>query len=125
MLIKLFEEFLSSDYGHPFVKKFSQAFTLLKSDASAILVKVDLKKTEFPKVGDVFQQGLSGRERRRLSFALELVSKPALIILDETTSGLDSYAAEKVMKALRGLAEKQKTAVILATIHQLHHESFR
>ncbi len=98
-VIKLFEQFLSKDYGYPFVKKFSQAFTLLKSDSSAILDQVDLKKTEFTKVGDVFQQGLSGRERRRLSIALELVSKPAMIILDETTSGFDSYAAEKVMNS--------------------------
>jgi ABC-type multidrug transport system ATPase subunit len=84
---------------------------------SAILEEMDLKKTEFTKVGDVFLQGLSGGERRRLSIALELVSKPAMIILDEPTSGLDSFAAEKVMTALKGLATNQKIAVIL-TIHQ-------
>jgi len=60
--------------------------------------------------------GCSGGERRRLSIALELLESPEAIFLDEPLSGLDSYAAERVAKTLRNLANEGCTVVVV--VHQ-------
>jgi ABC-type branched-subunit amino acid transport system ATPase component len=38
-------------------------------------------------VGDPLHKGISGRERKRLCVALELITDPVLLLLDEPTSG--------------------------------------
>lgn len=67
-------------------------------------------------VGDIFFKGLSSGQKRRLSIALEIVSKPNILIIDEPTSGLDSYSALKVMELLKNLTKWGITVV--CTIHQ-------
>lgn len=89
-----------------------------------ILGEMMLEKTRRTRVGDIFIQGLSGGEKRRLSIGLELVSKPSLLILDEPTSGLDSFAAEKVMEAMDQLVKKEEIALVL-TIHQPSSRIFK
>lgn len=39
-------------------------------------------------VGDTRHKGISGGERKRLCIAMELLTKPALLFLDEPTSGI-------------------------------------
>lgn len=58
---------------------------------------------------------LSGGQRQRISIARALVQKPALLILDEATSGLDPESAEGIaltLSALRGMV------TIIAICHQ-------
>ena len=59
---------------------------------------------------------ISGGERKRLSFAAEVLTNPPLMFCDEPTSGLDSYMAQTVIETLRDLASRGRT--ILCTIHQ-------
>lgn len=61
--------------------------------------------------------GLNQEQRKRLTIAVELASKPELLLfLDEPTSGLDSLAAFNIIRFLRRLADAGQA--VLCTIHQ-------
>ena len=62
-------------------------------------------------------QGLNQEQRKRVTIAVELASKPELLMfLDEPTSGLDSGAAFNIIRFLRKLADSGQA--LLVTIHQ-------
>ncbi|KAF9927373.1 hypothetical protein FBU30_003279 [Linnemannia zychae] len=74
-------------------------------------------------IGNVTSRGISGGEKRRVSIALELITRPPILILDEPTSGLDSYSAHMVVQQLCKLAASKTTTVIM-TIHQPRSDIF-
>ncbi|KAF9566441.1 hypothetical protein EC968_003752 [Mortierella alpina] len=75
------------------------------------------------RIGNVTSRGISGGEKRRVSIALELITRPPILILDEPTSGLDSYSAHMVVEQLCKLAASKTTTVIM-TIHQPRSDIF-
>src|SRR5690606_33818619 len=56
----------------------------------------------------------SGGMRRRLDIAMSLIGSPAVIFLDEPTTGLDPQARIEVWQAIKRLAENG-TTVLLTT----------
>jgi ABC-type multidrug transport system ATPase subunit len=62
---------------------------------------------------------LSGGQRKRVSIAVELITKPSVIFLDEPTSGLDPATEEKIMKLFRQIAESGRTVVL--TTHAMEN----
>jgi ABC transport system ATP-binding/permease protein len=62
---------------------------------------------------------LSGGQRKRASVAMELLTGPALLILDEPTTGLDPALDRQVMAMLRRLADAGRIVVVVT--HCLTH----
>lgn len=88
----------------------------------AIISEMGLTKVTNTPIGDMHVKGLSGGQRKRLSFATELLTNPSLLFVDEPTSGLDSFMAETVTVTMRNLARSGRT--VIATIHQPSSELF-
>lgn len=73
-------------------------------------------------IGNWHLRGISGGEKKRLSIALEILTRPRLLFLDEPTSGLDSASAFFVIQTLRNVARDGRT--IISSIHQPSSEVF-
>ncbi|KAF7833698.1 ABC transporter G family member 15-like [Senna tora] len=73
-------------------------------------------------IGNWHLRGISGGEKKRLSIALEILTRPRLLFLDEPTSGLDSASAFFVVQTLRTVARDGRT--VISSIHQPSSEVF-
>lgn len=58
---------------------------------------------------------LSGGQRQRLAIGIALINNPAILLLDEPTTGLDPNARREIWEILRSLKEKAETSMILTT----------
>lgn len=83
---------------------------------------IELGKLKDLVVGDPGGEGLSIEQRKRLSIGVELVGNPSVLFMDEPTSGLDARAAAVVMRAVRNVANSNRTVTV--TIHQPSTEIF-
>jgi hypothetical protein len=59
---------------------------------------------------------------KRLAFAAEYITDPAILFCDEPTSGLDSFMAQSVVTVMQKMAKEGKA--IICTIHQPASEVF-
>lgn len=85
--------------------------------------QIGLKKCEHTMIGQTgIIKGLSGGEKKRLSFAAEVLTNPSLMFCDEPTSGLDSFMALNVVQVLKAMAQNGKT--VICTIHQPSSEVY-
>jgi ABC-2 type transport system ATP-binding protein len=58
---------------------------------------------------------LSGGQRQRLAIGISLINNPAILLLDEPTTGLDPNARREIWEILRMLKSESKTSMILTT----------
>ncbi len=81
-----------------------------------VLNSIGLYEAKDLKVGSPMDKTISGGQRKRLNIALELIREPAVLFVDEPTSGLSSRDSENIMDLLKELALKGK--LIFVVIHQ-------
>jgi ABC-type multidrug transport system ATPase subunit len=81
-----------------------------------VIQELGLSKCRNTVIGNELIKGVSGGERKRCSIGVDLVTSPALLLLDEPTTGLDAFAALNIITTLREMASRGRTVV--ATIHQ-------
>ena len=87
-----------------------------------VMSLVELLPLRNSQVGLPGAHGLSPEQRKRLTIAVELVSSPSIIFMDEPTTGLDARAAAIVMRTVRKTVDTGRTVV--CTIHQPSIEIF-
>jgi ABC-type multidrug transport system ATPase subunit len=81
------------------------------------LVRSVLRQVELEERAGVRIRRLSGGQRKRVSIAIELLSKPPLMVLDEPTSGLDPDLEDKMMALLRSITDHGRITIV--TTHVL------
>ena len=62
-------------------------------------------------------RGLSGGEKQRIALARAFLKKPAVILFDEPTTGLDLHT-ERILQ--KSLAELSRYATVITVAHRLH-----
>jgi len=89
----------------------------------SVLASLGLDHIKDIKVGNVLNKKISGGQRKRLNIALELIREPAIMFVDEPTSGLSSRDSENVIDLLKELSTKGK--LIFVVIHQPSLDIYR
>lgn len=76
----------------------------------------DLNEARDLKVGNPINKFISGGQRKRLNLAMELIREPAILYVDEPTSGLSSFDSERIIHMLKRQTFKGK--IVIANVHQ-------
>lgn len=82
-----------------------------------------LTETKDLRVGSPLRKTISGGQRKRLNIGLELLREPAVLFVDEPTSGLSSRDSENIIDLLKELSLKGK--LVFAVIHQPSSDIFK
>ncbi|XP_044275959.1 broad substrate specificity ATP-binding cassette transporter ABCG2-like [Varanus komodoensis] len=88
-----------------------------------IITELGLSKVANAKVGTELIRGVSGGERKRTNIAMELITEPPVLFLDEPTTGLDASTANAVLLLLKRLSKRGRT--IIFSIHQPRYSIFK
>lgn len=100
--------------------EFSASFKMSRKDVKKrvdeVITQLGLKSCENSFIGGFLKKGISGGEKKRVSIGVELLTDPAVLFLDEPTTGLDSFNAESLIELMSQLSQTGVT--IIATIHQ-------
>jgi ABC transport system ATP-binding/permease protein len=88
-----------------------------------VLVNLGLSEIRDLKVGSPLQKTISGGQRKRLNIGLELLREPAILFVDEPTSGLSSRDSENIMDLLKELSLRGK--MVFVVIHQPSSDIFK
>ena len=87
-----------------------------QSWVDSVLVMLELLPLENTLVGTESTGGMSFEQKKRVSIGVELAANPAILFLDEPTTGLDSRAAQVVIRNIKRVAASGRS--IVCTIHQ-------
>jgi len=89
---------------------FAGFFNLGKDRVNEIIAIVGLEEKR-----KSYVVNLSGGQRQRLAIGIALINHPAILLLDEPTTGLDPNARREIWEILKELKTKSETSMILTT----------
>jgi len=89
---------------------FASFFDLGKEKVNEIIGIVGLEEKR-----KSYVVNLSGGQRQRLALGISLINDPAILLLDEPTTGLDPNARREIWEILQKLKNKSATSMILTT----------
>jgi len=92
------------------LRLFASFFNLGKDRVNEIIEIVGLEDKKRSYVVN-----LSGGQRQRLAIGLALINTPAILLLDEPTTGLDPNARREIWEILTKLKKASETSMILTT----------
>ena len=87
---------------------------LTAAERSAIVTDV-LARTKLVDFADAWPRQLSGGMKQRVALARALAVRPAVMLMDEPLSALDSQTRELLMEDLVGLWEREKFTAVYVT----------
>ena len=87
------------------------------------LVDLGIEHVQHSAIGDEYNRGVSGGQRKRVNIGIEMVADPTVLFLDEPTSGLDSTTATQLCTTLKDIASTRQMTVV-SVIHQPSLSSF-
>ena len=90
--------------------------------AEAVLLELELRDVADNLIGSELVKGISGGEKRRVTIAIQILTDPKVLLLDEPTLGLDSFTASSIVNVLKGLVEEGR--ILIMTIHQSRSDIF-
>jgi peptide/nickel transport system ATP-binding protein len=96
------------------------------AEARALALQA-MQEVELPDSAALFERyphQLSGGQQQRIVIAMALIARPALLIMDEPTTGLDVTVEAAILDLVRGLRERHGAAILfishnLGTVAQI------
>ncbi len=80
---------------------------------STVICDLNLDQDKERDIRDVKVGSLSGGQRKRISIAVELLTQPTILFLDEPTSPLDPETIDNFLKSLQKLAHSGTTIIMV------------
>jgi ABC-type multidrug transport system ATPase subunit len=119
---------------------FNTPSSIIQSLVDTTIASLGLTDVAKNRIGTPIQRGISGGQKRRVTIAASVVSRPRILLCDEPTSGLDSTTSFQVISSsepyhvrpfpiiftknlqVKRLAQTTNT-IVIATIHQPNWET--
>ena len=95
----------------------------IDSKVISLLHTLDLYHIKDLKIGSKGNKVISGGQRKRLNIGLELMREPAVLLVDEPTSGLSSVDSLNILNLLR--EQTMQGRLVIINIHQPSAKLFK
>ncbi|XP_075241715.1 broad substrate specificity ATP-binding cassette transporter ABCG2-like isoform X2 [Convolutriloba macropyga] len=83
-----------------------------------------LERCQDTLIGNFLIRGVSTGEKKRTCIAMELLLEPQILLLDEPTTGLDSFSANEIVNCLTKVANENGRTIIMS-LHQPRYAIFK